>query len=49
MKVELKFPTEFQGPVTGDMNKRKGIIVGNEQEGDDTIVVCHVCECLVPS
>jgi elongation factor G len=49
MKVELKFPTEFQGTVTGDMNKRKGIIVGNEQEGDDTIVVCHVCECLVPS
>ncbi|CAN6169970.1 unnamed protein product [Urochloa humidicola] len=42
MKVELKFPTEFQGTVTGDMNKRKGIIVGNEQEGDDTIVVCHV-------
>ena len=30
-------------------NRRKGIIVGNEQEGDDTIVVCHVCECLVPS
>ncbi|KAG2611736.1 hypothetical protein PVAP13_4KG103745 [Panicum virgatum] len=27
MKVELKFPTEFQGTVTGDMNKRKGIIV----------------------
>ncbi|TVU10649.1 hypothetical protein EJB05_44193 [Eragrostis curvula] len=42
MKVELKFPTEFQGTVTGDMNKRKGIIVGNEQEGDDTVIVCHV-------
>ncbi|GJM99639.1 hypothetical protein PR202_ga16760 [Eleusine coracana subsp. coracana] len=42
MKVELKFPTEFQGTVTGDMNKRKGIIVGNEQEDDDTVIVCHV-------
>ncbi|EAZ27513.1 hypothetical protein OsJ_11462 [Oryza sativa Japonica Group] len=42
MKVELKVPTEFQGTVTGDMNKRKGIIVGNDQEGDDTVVVCHV-------
>uniref|UniRef100_A0A453S9N3 Elongation factor G, mitochondrial n=1 Tax=Aegilops tauschii subsp. strangulata TaxID=200361 RepID=A0A453S9N3_AEGTS len=41
MKVELKFPTEFQGTVTGDINKRKGIIVGNDQEGDDTVVVCH--------
>ncbi|XP_062179152.1 elongation factor G, mitochondrial isoform X2 [Phragmites australis] len=44
MKVELKFPTEFQGTVTGDMNKRKGIIVGNETEGDDTVVICHVCK-----
>ncbi|KAL0913773.1 hypothetical protein M5K25_017258 [Dendrobium thyrsiflorum] len=42
MKVELKFPTEFQGTVTGDVNKRKGIIVGNDQEGDDTVIVAHV-------
>ncbi|XP_020582939.1 elongation factor G, mitochondrial [Phalaenopsis equestris] len=42
MKVELKFPTEFQGTVTGDINKRKGIIVGNDQEGDDTVIVTHV-------
>ncbi|XP_008783146.2 elongation factor G, mitochondrial [Phoenix dactylifera] len=42
MKVELKAPTEFQGTVTGDINKRKGMIVGNDQEGDDTIVVAHV-------
>ncbi|KAG1334998.1 elongation factor G, mitochondrial [Cocos nucifera] len=42
MKVELKAPTEFQGTVTGDINKRKGMIVGNDQEGDDTVVVAHV-------
>ncbi|KAG6499897.1 elongation factor G, mitochondrial-like [Zingiber officinale] len=42
MKVELKFPTEFQGTVTGDINKRKGLIVGNDQDGDDTVVVSHV-------
>ncbi|PKU77473.1 elongation factor G, mitochondrial [Dendrobium catenatum] len=42
MKVEVKFPTEFQGTVTGDVNKRKGIIVGNDQEGDDTVIVAHV-------
>ncbi|XP_020598223.1 elongation factor G, mitochondrial-like [Phalaenopsis equestris] len=42
MKVELKFPTEFQGTVTGDINKRKGIIVGNDQEGDDTVIVTNV-------
>ncbi|KAJ8479743.1 hypothetical protein OPV22_023470 [Ensete ventricosum] len=42
MKVELKVPTEFQGTVTGDLNKRKGIIVGNDQDGDDTVVIAHV-------
>nr|CAD1838464.1 unnamed protein product [Ananas comosus var. bracteatus] len=42
MKVELKVPTEFQGTVTGDINKRKGVIVGNDQDGDDTIVVAQV-------
>ncbi|OAY69603.1 Elongation factor G, mitochondrial [Ananas comosus] len=41
MKVELKVPTEFQGTVTGDINKRKGVIVGNDQDGDDTIVVAQ--------
>ncbi|WOL08368.1 elongation factor G, mitochondrial [Canna indica] len=42
MKVELKVPTEFQGTITGDINKRKGLIVGNDQEGDDTVVLAHV-------
>ncbi|KAK9143846.1 hypothetical protein Syun_013246 [Stephania yunnanensis] len=42
MLVELKAPTEFQGSVTGDINKRKGLIVGNEQDGDDTVITAHV-------
>ncbi|KAK6162579.1 hypothetical protein DH2020_002420 [Rehmannia glutinosa] len=42
MLVELKFPTEFQGTVTGDINKRKGMIVGNDQEGDDCVITAHV-------
>ncbi|KAJ6833629.1 elongation factor G, mitochondrial-like isoform X1 [Iris pallida] len=42
MLVELKVPMEFQGTVTGDINKRKGMIVGNDQDGDDTVVVAHV-------
>ncbi|CAL0328149.1 unnamed protein product [Lupinus luteus] len=42
MLVELKIPTEFQGAVAGDINKRKGIIVGNDQEGDDSIITAHV-------
>ncbi|KAM0939532.1 putative protein-synthesizing GTPase [Dioscorea sansibarensis] len=42
MLVELKVPTEFQGTVTGDINKRKGMIVGNDQDGDDTVIAAHV-------
>ncbi|KAD3069240.1 hypothetical protein R6Q59_016716 [Mikania micrantha] len=38
MSVELKVPTEFQGTVAGDLNRRKGIIVGNDQEGDDSVI-----------
>ncbi|KAJ6415378.1 hypothetical protein OIU84_004218 [Salix udensis] len=42
MLVELKVPTEFQGTVAGDINKRKGVIVGNDQDGDDSILTVHV-------
>ncbi|KAL5706099.1 Elongation factor G-1 [Ranunculus cassubicifolius] len=42
MLVELKVPTEFQGTVTGDINKRKGVIVGNDQDGDDSVITTHV-------
>ncbi|KAL5057771.1 hypothetical protein RYX36_029375 [Vicia faba] len=42
MLVELKVPTEFQGAVAGDLNKRKGLIVGNDQDGDDSVLTAHV-------
>ncbi|XXG61425.1 hypothetical protein AAC387_Pa05g0044 [Persea americana] len=42
MLVEVKVPTEFQGTVTGDINKRKGVIVGNDQDGDDSVITAHV-------
>ncbi|KAK1269636.1 hypothetical protein QJS04_geneDACA008323 [Acorus gramineus] len=42
MLVELKVPTEFQGTVTGDINKRKGLIIGNDQDGDDSVITAHV-------
>ncbi|KAG6780918.1 hypothetical protein POTOM_013797 [Populus tomentosa] len=42
MLVELKVPTEFQGTIAGDINKRKGVIVGNDQDGDDSIITVHV-------
>ncbi|CAI9103612.1 OLC1v1002129C1 [Oldenlandia corymbosa var. corymbosa] len=42
MLVELKAPSEFQGAITGDINKRKGMIVGNDQENDDSVITAHV-------
>ncbi|KAK4372039.1 hypothetical protein RND71_007423 [Anisodus tanguticus] len=42
MLVEIKVPTEFQGTVTGDINKRKGVIIGNDQEGDDSVILATV-------
>lgn len=42
MDVELKAPVEFQGSITGDLNKRKGIIAGSGQEGDDCVITAHV-------
>lgn len=42
MLVELKVPNEFQGAVAGDLNKRKGMIVGNDQDGDDSVIIAHV-------
>ncbi|KAL3616487.1 Elongation factor G-2, mitochondrial [Castilleja foliolosa] len=42
MLVELKFITEFQGTVTGDIKKRRGMIVGNDEEADDCVLTAHV-------
>ena len=33
MKVVVETPTEFQGPVMGSLNQRRGIIVGAQDEG----------------
>ncbi|KAJ4850105.1 Elongation factor G-1, mitochondrial [Turnera subulata] len=42
MLVEVKIPAEFQGNIVGDINKRKGMIVGQDQEGDDSVITAHV-------
>lgn len=42
MEVEIVVPSEFQGTVIGDINRRKGVVVSSEQEGDDVIILSHV-------
>lgn len=50
MNVEIKAPQEFQGSVVSGVNRRKGLIVGSETEGDDVVINAHVsalCDCYI--
>ena len=42
VQVEVRVPVEFQGGIIGDLNRRKGLILGSDQEADDTVVAAHV-------
>jgi len=42
MKVVVEAPTEFQGPVMGLLNQRRGMIVGAQDEGAMCIVEAQV-------
>ena len=42
MKVEVEMPVEFQGSIVGDLNSRRGIIMGTETKGNFTVVQADV-------
>ena len=42
MAVEITVPSEFQGTVIGNVNRRKGTIQDSVAEGDDVIITCVV-------
>jgi len=42
MAVEITVPTEFQGTVIGNINRRKGTIKDSTTEGDDVVITCDV-------
>jgi elongation factor G len=42
MKVEIEIPGEFQGPVVGDLNSRRGIILGTETRDSYSVVRAEV-------
>ncbi len=39
MKVEINIPDDYMGDIMGDMNKRRGRILGMEQQSDGTQIV----------
>jgi elongation factor G len=42
MKVEVETPTEFQGPVTGTISSKRGVIVGTENREGFAIITAEV-------
>ncbi len=42
MKVEIDVPSRFLGDISGDLNSRRGRILGMNQEGDTSIIEAHV-------
>ena len=42
MKVEVEIPTEFQGPVTGAVSSKRGVILGTESRSGYTVISAEV-------
>ena len=42
MKVEVETPTEFQGPVTGNLSSRRGVILGTEAREGFAVILAEV-------
>jgi elongation factor G len=42
MKVEVETPTEFQGPVTGNISSRRGVILGTESREGFAVILAEV-------
>jgi elongation factor G len=42
MKVEVEIPTEFQGPVTGAISSKRGVILGTESRQGYTVITSEV-------
>ena len=42
MKVEVEVPTEFQGPVTGAISSKRGVILGTESRSGFAVITSEV-------
>ena len=42
MKVEVETPVEFQGPVTGQVSSKRGVILGTENRGGFAVILAEV-------
>jgi elongation factor G len=42
MRVEVEIPTEFQGPMTGAISSKRGVILGTESRSGYTVIASEV-------
>ena len=42
ISAQIRAPTEYQGAIIGDVNRRKGLIQNSEAEADEVVVEAHV-------
>ena len=42
MKMEVEVPADFLGPVTGELNKRRGLIISTETVGKTSTIIAEV-------
>ena len=42
MQVEVETPSEFQGPVQGDLSSRRGLLTGTDMRDDFTVIEAEV-------
>jgi len=42
MKMEVEVPSDFQGAVTGELNKRRGLIISTETVGKSSTIIAEV-------
>ncbi len=42
MKLEVEVPADFQGAVTGELNKRRGLIISTETMGNASTIIAEV-------
>jgi elongation factor G len=42
MRLEIHIPSQFMGDVSGDLNTRRGRIIGMDQDGDEQVIVAEM-------
>ncbi|MCG8587033.1 MAG: elongation factor G, partial [Pirellulales bacterium] len=42
MKMEIEIPPDFQGPVAGELSKRRGLVLSTDMQGESATIIAEV-------